>query len=219
VISSDAPDEPFRVLLASGTPETTEAVNRGLQECPSCDVAIAETEDDARQLCREAKPEVLLIDLLVHGSEGIALGIELGKQAPSAEMVFLIEDRNDPELRVARDMGITRFVEIRNVAQWLAMALEPLARLARAQRDLQEARREVAGLDIWKTDKPFADRDETTRILPLAVAERRYREAYLRGVMAKADGRRNAARIAGVPYTTFCLMLRKLGISPSSREP
>ena len=167
----------------------------------------------------ERRPEVLLVDLLVHGSEGIALGIELGKQAPSAEMVFLIEDRNDPELRVARDMGITRFVEIRNVATWLAMALEPLARLARAQRDLQEARREVAGLDIWAAEKAYPDRDETSRILPLAVAERRYREAYLRGVMAKADGRRNAARIAGVPYTTFCLMLRKLGISPSSREP
>jgi DNA-binding NarL/FixJ family response regulator len=215
--SAGAGSDPFRVLLASGTPETTEAVSRGLQACPDCDVQVAETEEDAHRICREARPEVLLLDLLIHGSEGIALGIELGKQAPSAEVVFLVEDHNDPELRVAKDMGISRFVEVRDVEGWLAAALEPLARMARAERELQEARRRVAALDIWKIEAP-AERPETTRILPLAVAEQRYREAYLRGVMARADGRRNAARIAGVPYTTFCLMLRKLGISPTGRD-
>ena len=222
---ASAEAETFRVLLASGTPDTTETVGGGLQECDGVEAYIAETEAAARTLCREKKPEVLLIDLLVHGSEAIALGIELGKLAPNAQLVFLVEKGTDPELRVAKDMGITRFVEMKNVSAWLAVALQPLAMLARAQRDLQEARREVDELGLWAqrhSDTAAHENDEPSmaKPVPLAVGEGRYREAYLRAILARAGagGRRTAARLAGVPYTTFCLMLRKLGISPSGSE-
>jgi DNA-binding NarL/FixJ family response regulator len=217
-----AGSEPFRVLLASGTPDTTEMVGSSLEEVPGCEAFIAETEAAARTLCRDKKPEVLLIDLLVHGSEAIALGIELGKLAPNAQLVFLVEKGTDPELRVAKDMGISRFVEMKNVSKWLSEALQPLAMLARAQRDLQEARRAVDELGLWKSDTAAheSDADQAVKPIPLALGEGRYREAYLRAILARAGagGRRTAARLAGVPYTTFCLMLRKLGIAPSGSD-
>jgi DNA-binding NarL/FixJ family response regulator len=211
------PEEAFRVLLASGTPETTRTVGVRLEEYPGCEAYIADTEAAARTMCGEMQPEVLLIDLLVHGSEAIALGIELGKLSPNAQLVFLVEDDTDPELRVAKDMGITRFVEMKHVAAWLSSALQPLAMLARAQRDLQEAREAVDAIALWKTDTAPQE-DTSTKIVRLAVGEGRYREAYLRAVLARTGGRREAARLAGVPYTTFCLMLRKFGISPSTPE-
>ncbi len=202
-------------MLASGMPETTEKVAPLLHATPGCEAYVVETEVDARRICREKQPEVLLIDLVVHGSEAIALGIELGKLAPNAQLVFLVEKGTDPELQVARDMGISRFVEMKDVTSWLGAALAPLGMLARAQRAMQEARRAVDEVSLWKPNTAPHEKDEG-KLLPLAVGEGRYREAYLRAVLARAGdgGRRTAARLAGVPYTTFCLMLRKLRISP-----
>jgi hypothetical protein len=223
VPSTSEQAEPFRILLASGTPETTETVGGALEECPGCEAYIADTEAAARNLCREKKPEVLLIDLLVHGSEAIALGIELGKLAPNAQLVFLVEKGTDPELRVAKDMGISRFVEMKDVNAWLSVAVQPLAMLARAQRDLQRARRAVDELGLWKGDTATHEDDEpgpAHKPIPLAVGEGRYREAYLRAILARVGtgGRRTAAKLAGVPYTTFCLMIRKLGIFPPGSD-
>jgi hypothetical protein len=211
--------ESFRVLLASGSPDMTEKVGAVLESTPGCEPYVVETEVDARTTCRDKQPEVLLIDLLVHGSEAIALGIELGKLASNAQLVFLVEKGTDPELQVARDMGISRFVEMKDVLAWLAVALHPLAMLTRAQRQLHEARRAVDEIALWKPNTAAHEKDEG-RLIPLAVGEGRYREAYLRAILARAGegGRRTAARLAGVPYTTFCLMLRKLRISPPNER-
>jgi len=55
-------------------------------------------------------------------------------------------------------------------------------------------------------------------MLRLAVAERRYRESYLRATLAKSGARRPAAQLAGVRYTTSCFMPRKLGITAVPEE-
>jgi molybdenum-dependent DNA-binding transcriptional regulator ModE len=46
----------------------------------------------------------------------------------------------------------------------------------------------------------------------LHAAETRFRETYLRLLLAERGSRRRAADEAGVPYRSFCEMLRKLGI-------
>jgi DNA-binding NarL/FixJ family response regulator len=170
------------------------------------ELLVANAADRAFALAQGAPPDVLLVDLLFGGSEGIALGLDLVKKVPHAELVFVVRDRSAPEVRAAVDLGITRFLEASELPQWFDLALDRLARLARAQRMLDEARRSVGELTWWRGEAPSSP-------LPLAVAERRYREAFLRANLAKAGGRRMAAKMAGVPYTTFCMMLRKLGIS------
>ena len=47
---------------------------------------------------------------------------------------------------------------------------------------------------------PFAG----TSFVPLAVAEVRFRETYLRALMARAGTRTLAAKGAAVPYRTLC---------------
>jgi DNA-binding NtrC family response regulator len=167
----------------------------------------------ALQVARTHRPEVLLVDVLLGEGEGIGLAIDLLKTSPGAEVIFVIDDLDAPEVRAARDVGISRFVETGDLADYLAVAAGPLARLARARRTLEEAQRAVEKLPSWS-----AAAEPANGALPLAVAERRYRESYLRASLAKGGGRRAAARLTGVPYTTFCVMLRKLGITPDSDE-
>ena len=173
--------------------------------------AVAETGEAARALAEKHNPEVLLVDLLFGGSEGIATGIALARTAPGAEVVFMVEAVDTPEVRAAQDIGITRFVATGDLGQWLHVALEPLGRLARSRRIFEDAQRAVAQLPAWRVEP-------TSREMRLGVAERRYREAFLRASLARAGGRRAAAQLAGVPYTTFCVMLRKLGIAPGSED-
>ena len=46
----------------------------------------------------------------------------------------------------------------------------------------------------------------------LHVAETAFRDVFLRSLLAQHGSRRRAAEEAGVPYRSFCEMLRKLGI-------
>jgi CheY-like chemotaxis protein len=173
----------------------------------------ADSRGRALEIARIHRPEVLLVDVQLGQGEGIAAAIELLGVSPGAETVFVAETLDAPEVRAARDVGVSRFVQAADLAGYLAVAVAPLARLARARRTLAEAQREVERLPSWSTPAETSGGG-----IPLAVAERRYRESYLRATLAKGGGRRVAARLTGVPYTTFCVMLRKLGITPGDSE-
>jgi DNA-binding NtrC family response regulator len=203
--AADEASSTFRVLVATGAREVAAPVNQWAARGGHL-AQWARSSAEALRLARQSRPEVFLVDLLLGESEGVALAIDLLKESPGAEVVFLVEGLDMPEVRAARDVGMSRFVPTAELACYLSVAALPLARLARARRTLDDAQRDVARLP--------ASGESRGSPLPLAVAERRYRESYLRATLAKGGGRREAARLTGVPYTTFCVMLRKLGITP-----
>lgn len=159
----------------------------------------------AYETAAREQPEVAIVDLMFRGGRGIAVGIELRRVAPGVEIVFVVESAADPEVQAALDLGWQRLVASDRLEEWLDRGLKPLAKLARIERELRIARREAETASAGNVVPAVP-------ALPLSVAERRYRETFLRSKMATAGERREAARLAGVPYTTFCVMLRKLGI-------
>jgi PleD family two-component response regulator len=184
-----------------------DAAADALADCLRSQVStlVAHTPTRAMLLAHDVQPEIAVVDLLFRGSAGIALGIELQRQAPHVEVVFSVPHLGAPEALAARELGITRLVATSQLAAWLAGSLVPLTEIARARRRLEAAERAL-GREPTPVPAP-----QITQ-LPLPVAERRYREAYLRACMARARGRRAAAKLAGVPYTSLCVMLRKLDI-------
>jgi transcriptional regulator of aromatic amino acid metabolism len=50
----------------------------------------------------------------------------------------------------------------------------------------------------------------------LPEAERQFRETYLRRLLSESPSAKKAAERAGVPYTTLCSMMKKLGLSKCS---
>jgi DNA-binding NarL/FixJ family response regulator len=164
-------------------------------------------------IASEAHPEIALVDLLFAGGRGVALAIELKRLSGGLEAVLVVEDVQAPEVEIAFGAGCGRLVHSDGLTAWLDGALRALARLVTAERQLAAARRaaeELADGNVLPSSVPSC----VSTALPLAVAERRHREAYLRAALAQAGSRREAAALAGIPYTTFCVMLRKLGINP-----
>jgi CheY-like chemotaxis protein len=200
------PTERASVLVVDAAEVRVGAVKRWMLRqawvCPT----FAASPAAAVEIAAREQPEIVLLDLLFCAGRGVALAIELGRLSPTTEVVLVVEDPGAPEVQVAFDSGCTRLVRADGLVNWLGKGLLPLARAVRAERQLALARRqaeELAAGDVRPSQSG----------LPLAVAERRYREAYLRSKLAQTGGRREAAALSGIPYTTFCVMLRKRGIA------
>ena len=166
---------------------------------------VASTATTAYEAASREQPEVALVNLMFRGGRGIAVAVELRRLAPGIEPVFVVEDPTVPEVQAAWDLGWERLVAAESLEDWLNRGLKPLAKLAKLKRQVAAARRDVETLSAGNV---------VPAVSSLSLG--RGRAAVSRDVpsfkMATAGERRAAARLAGVPYTTFCVMLRKLGI-------
>lgn len=194
-----------RLLLVVEREPAGDALAESLRAHDDVSLLVAHASTRAMLLAHEMQPEIAVVDLLFRRSAGVAIGFELQRQAPHIEVVFCVPDMGAPEAHAALDLGINRLIATRDLLPWLEASLAPLAEMARARRRLAAAERALG------QQAPPA-RTQPPELLPLPVAEDRYREAYLRACMARAHGRREAAKLAGIPYTSLCVMLRKLGI-------
>jgi hypothetical protein len=128
------------------------------------------------------------------------------------EIVAITEHANDTAAAALRDFGVDRVVLKDDAIPWLSQALESLGSIARAKRLLRRSRSAIR-------ETPRVDPFEGPSFLPLAVAEARFREAYLRALMAQTGSRALAAKGAGIPYRTLCYMLERYGIRDRARRP
>lgn len=148
--------------------------------------------------------DVCLINLAGERLDGLAFGAELCVRFPWIETVFWFdESAGAPAAEAARSIGIRRLIPLTRLSDWLDRALPLLGRIARA-------RREQLNAETALPPVPLADGVEIT--LPLPEAERRFREAYLRRMLSDSSSHSVAARKAGLAYTTFRSMLKKMDI-------
>jgi hypothetical protein len=151
-----------------------------------------------------AEIDLAIICLADERFDGLAFGAELGTLFPWIEIVYWFDEtRAAPFAAAARSVGIRRVIPSKRLAGWLEGALTGLTRMTRARREHLSAERTLPPLP----SRGGGDDDFTT---PLPEAERLFREAYLRQLLSRSANRTIAARRAGVPYTTFCSMLKKL---------
>lgn len=121
------------------------------------------------------------------------------------EIVFVVDDPPSPQYLALKSRGFRNVVRQDDLCVWLPTAVACLGSLARARRIVMRA----------CTDDPIApvpDGTLTTGGIKLHAAETRFRAAFLRSLLAEHGSRRRASEAAGVPYRSFCEMLRKLGI-------
>lgn len=122
------------------------------------------------------------------------------------EVVFVVDDPPSPQYLALKSRGFRNVVRHDDLGGWLPGAVAHLGSLARARRIVMRA----------CADDPIAPvlppRTLTSGGIKLHAAETRFRAAFLRSLLAEHGSRRRASEAAGVPYRSFCEMLRKLGI-------
>lgn len=145
---------------------------------------------------------------LTSDAGGLVFATELVQRSPWVQLVFWASEHGTGA-RVARSLGISRLLTVSQISQWLAAAVGPLARLARARRAALEAEATIPCVPemLLETGSPT---------LALPEAERQFRESYLRQLLSESPSAKKAAERAGVPYTTLCSMMKKLGLSKGS---
>jgi hypothetical protein len=154
----------------------------------------------------EDEIDVGLINLADRQFEGLAFGAQLSSRFPWVETVFWFDTHNaTSSAAAARSVGIRRVIPLPQLAAWLDDALPGLARIARAHREHLDGENALPPL-------PRDHGDDDGAITPLPEAERRFRETYLRRLIADSASNTVAARRAGLPYTTFYSMMKKLNL-------
>jgi len=122
------------------------------------------------------------------------------------ELVFAFDDRSQAQRVALLSRGYRHVISTNSLATWLLEQLASLCTLARARRIVLEgcpAATPVTDLTLGTT---------VTGSTNLHRAETDFRETFLRALLLENGSRRGAAKAAGVPYRSFCEMLRKLGI-------
>jgi hypothetical protein len=151
--ASTGQTSPFHLLMVSSASSAAAIAERWAQS-NGLTLTLTHNADKAQVHAARTSPEVVLVDLGFEDGGGIALGLSLARAAPGAEVVFVAETMDAPEVHAARDIGISRFVPMAELSGWLTVAAEPLARLARARRSFETAEQAVSNLPGWEVSRP-----------------------------------------------------------------
>lgn len=196
-----------RLGVVGASPEWLVSLNRALLVHLPLQLTAVSDLSTTFTLGREALEwDVALAFLSVRSLQPLTDILACHDRLGCPELVAIAESANDSAVLALREFGVERVISQDVAAAWLADSLRPLASMAVAKRLLRRSRRALG--EVPRPD-PLLRPD----VLPLSVAEGRFREAYLRAMMATAGSRARAAKGAGIPYRTFCYMLERYGIA------
>jgi len=148
--------------------------------------------------------DAIAIDVAAAGGAALRAGLSALGRWPAAEGLLFSEDGGAPEVAALRALRWPNLVVGRGVRAWVVAALPSLARVGRARSMLQQAQAAVPPLPCESGGPPLN--------LSLGVAESRFRESYIRGMLARTGSRSAAAKEARVPYRTLCKIVQKLRV-------
>jgi DNA-binding NtrC family response regulator len=149
--------------------------------------------------------DVCLLDLSVERPHALGIAGEVCANDPTLECLFVTNDLASPGAAAARSLGIRKIVTADQSISWWSSTLQALAELTNARRALREAEQRVPPI-------PPSQSAGHSQPVPLPEAERQFRRAYLSRLIHEDKSHKRAASRAGVPYTTLCSMLKKLGL-------
>jgi hypothetical protein len=149
--------------------------------------------------------DLCLLDLSAGRSHALGIAGEVCASDPTLECLFVTNDLASPGAAAARSLGIRRIVMADQPVAWWSSTLHALAELTNARRAVREAEQRVPPI-------PPPQPTGLAQPVPLPEAERQFRTAYLSRLIREDRSHKRAASRAGVPYTTLCSMLKKLGL-------
>ncbi|MHC1784958.1 MAG: response regulator [Anaerolineaceae bacterium] len=103
--------EKLRVMIVDDIPETRENIRRLLQFDTDLEViATAKSGKEAIEICADAKPDVILMDINMPDMDGIAATEGVRKKLPYVQVIILSVQRNPEYMRRAMLAGARDFI-------------------------------------------------------------------------------------------------------------
>ena len=158
--------------------------------------------------------ELVAVDVSAPSGAALSWGIRLLRTRDDCAVVFFCDDPFAPELAAIKALGIVPTLIASGSLSWFAQTLPALVRVAMAKGALRLAERQIEPLF-----GAAAQRGSGTSPVPLPVAEWRFRETYVRSILAATGNRVEAAQRAGIPYRTLCKIVQAMEIDPTHPWP
>lgn len=205
-------DQRESFIAPAGTSDALPHVAVLLPSGPEREALLLALDQDARVTVLEAGSPVTnleAVDIALLHTDSLGLSASPLLYDPELgcpELVFVVDQAGSPQHLAMKSRGSRYVVSQDALSRWFPGVLSELAALARARRIVLRA----------CADGPNAPelpaRGGYPRAVKLHAAETAFRDIFLRSLLAEHGSRRKAAEAAGVPYRSFCEMLRKLGI-------
>jgi hypothetical protein len=192
-----------RLLVVSEPPALARALADQIEQGASMSVMVTCPTDRA--------PGVLPVPfdiVLVHlGFDLTALSwsLRMVTALGHPELVLVTSDAGDPTVAGLHALGVRHVLTQSVAGAWLADAAPWLVRIARARRALEAAKAGLPAIPSGQQGSPSGG---------LFQAEQRFRETYVRTLVARTTSHRDAASEARVSYRTLYHILKKLGLRP-----
>jgi hypothetical protein len=194
---------PFRVLAVAKRDTVLAPLVQELEAV--AELLVASVEPGTTKVA-SAPADIALVYLGGDDLGALSWSLRMREALGTPEVVFIAADSTDPVAAGLSEFGIRSILPVVEARAWLLAEGPALARLARARRLFEAAQARVYGSS---RPPPHAGSPSTA----LFEAERRFRESYIRSLLALSPTRHEAARRAGVSYRTLSHILYKLGLT------
>jgi hypothetical protein len=195
-------------LLVIATSELCCFEIKALLQGVSVDVTTVSDLKSLAHLAASSRFDVVVVRLVRDEFEPLSWALCRQFELGDPEYVFVVDDDSrslGAGLRAGglRSVGLRWVLHLEEVSAWFPRALLPLTEMARGRALVRQAEAAMPAL-------PSGDESLSPR--GLFDAERCFREAYVRTLLAASATRRQAAMLAKVPYRTFISIISKLGL-------
>jgi pilus assembly protein CpaE len=127
--------EKLRVMIVDDIPETRENIRRLLQFDTDLEViATAKSGKEAIEICTDAKPDVILMDINMPDMDGIAATEGVRKKLPYVQVIILSVQRNPEYMRRAMLAGARDFITKPPVYDELSAAIHRAGVMAQEEK-------------------------------------------------------------------------------------
>jgi hypothetical protein len=158
--------------------------------------------------------DLIAIDVSAPAGAALSWGIRLVRTWNDCTIVFFCDDPFAPELAAIKALGIVPALIATGTRAWFSQTLPALVRVARAKGALRLAESQIEPLLGTSLQRVSG-----ASPVPLPVAEWRFRETYVRSILAATGNRVEAAQQAGIPYRTLCKIVQAMEIDPTRPWP
>jgi hypothetical protein len=156
--------------------------------------------------------DLLIVSLAAGDLSTLGWALAAHVRLGSPELLFIVESARDPAAASLTQLGLAPVLAHDEAAGWGGAIARLLVEIRRGRRAREQLEGLLAQLEARR-------KRETTPRSSLHAAEQRFRETYVRALLATSESRREAAERAGLPYRTFCQIALSLGLGqPASRK-